>query len=73
MCNVKEFIEEQIAGGLPGGDHSADINCVYVGALLLFLRVPRVHSGAQGGKAHLGYGHRIVANLSLGVLVCEVP
>lgn len=33
MCNMAEFIEELVAGGLPGGDFDFNKNLVYVGGL----------------------------------------
>jgi hypothetical protein len=33
MCRMQEFVEELIAGGLPGGGHDPTVNCIYVGGL----------------------------------------
>lgn len=33
MCSMNEFVEELIAGGLPGGDFDFNTNSVYVGGL----------------------------------------
>jgi len=33
MCSLDELINELITGGLPGGDHLPNVNCVYVGGL----------------------------------------
>merc|ERR1719329_859999 len=32
-CKMSEFIQELIAGGLPGGDQDPTMNCIYVGGL----------------------------------------